>query len=96
MKTPFKVSGSEYKVFDHICFRKNPVVTIEDDEFIKWFHDKAYNSKGFKTLDKAKRRCSSILSRLHSRGFLDRVKVKNIKHWRYAYFIRTEEKDTDA
>lgn len=87
MKITKKTSAVELAVYEYIAFQ-NPIVTIEDKIFVNWYFANAYNPRGFKVFENAKRRCSSILSILYKRGFLDRIKVKNMHCWRYAYFIK--------
>ncbi len=96
MKLPAKVAKQELAVFEYICF-KNPVLTREDQTFVNWFYDTQYKPIGFKTIERARSRCSSVLSALFKRGFLNRIQVRFNGSWRYAYFIIKEDKEkTDA
>ncbi len=96
MKLPVKVSKQELAVFEYLCFQY-PVLTREDPAFVKWFHDTQYNPVGFKTMNRAENRCSSVLSILFKRGYINRIRVRFVGSWRYAYFIETEKNGiTDA
>lgn len=96
MKLPAKSSKQELAVFEYVCFN-NPILTREDPVFVKWFYDTQYHPVGFKTMERAKSRCSSVLSILFKRGYLNRIRIRFVNSWRYAYFLETEKNGiTDA